>query len=35
MNHGVVFQLVGAVENAAPVVRPDHRELAVLKIIKD
>ena len=35
MNHGVVLQLVGAVEYAAPVVSPDHRELAVLKMIKD
>ena len=31
VNHGVVLQLVGAVEDAATVVGADHREFPVLE----
>ena len=35
VDHGVVLELVGAVENAATVVSPDNRELSILKILRE
>lgn len=35
MNHGVVLELIRAVENASAVVGASHGKLAVLKVTKD